>query len=510
LKLQNLSLNSVYSIQQEFLEVLQRIMVQPNQELVLNKPSETTTEIPSDLIYGLEARPPLVESIFVALQHVFACFVGIITPGLIICRALEVPPADTTFLVSMSLMVSGVATFIQVKRFGPIGSGLLSIQGTSFAFLNPIIAAGLAAKQGGATAGDALAVIFGLCFFGAFVEMFISRFLHLANKIITPVVTGVVVTLIGLTLIKVGITSIGGGVPAQIDGTFGNGINLGIAGLVLAIIIALNSLDSNMLRMASVVIGLGVGYVISIPLGLVDFSNLAELPPITIPIPFRYGFGFSWGALIPFAFLYVITAIETIGDTTATSVISGEPIEGPKYFRRIKGAVLGDGLNSLLAACFNTFPNTTFSQNNGVIQLTGVGSRYIGYFIAAIFVLLGFFPIVGGIFQALPQPVLGGATIVMFATVAVAGIKILSCVNLTRRNSIILAVSLGLGLGVTFVPEILETSPALIKNIFSSGISTGGIAALLLNIVLPGREKSRGGVEFETNLEANQEEMPSV
>jgi xanthine permease XanP len=454
----------------------------------------------------LDSRPPFLESIFVALQHVLACFVGIITPGLIICRALEVPPADTAFIISMSLIVSGIATFIQVKRFGPIGSGLLSIQGTSFAFLNPIIAAGLAVIEGGGDYQNALSVIFGLCFFGAFVEMFISRFLHLANKIITPVVTGVVVTLIGLTLIKVGITSMGGGVPAQVNGTFGNGVNLAVAGLVLVIIIALNSLNNNMLRMASVVIGLVVGYLVSIPLGLVDFSNLAQLPPITIPIPFRYGFGFSWGAIIPFAFLYLITAIESIGDITATSVISGEPIEGPKYFRRIKGGVLGDGLNSLIAACFNTFPNTTFSQNNGVIQLTGVGSRYIGYFIAAIFVLLGFFPIVGGIFQALPQPVLGGATIVMFATVAVAGIKILSCVNLTKRNSIILAVSLGLGLGVTFVPEILEASPALVKNIFSSGISTGGISALLLNLVLPHREQSRGGVEFEKS----QEEIPSV
>lgn len=461
-----------------------------NQELTLEEDiaRKAPASIESDLIYGLEARPPFVESIFVALQHVFACFVGIITPGLIICGALEVPPADTTFILSMSLVVSGIATFIQAKRFGPVGSGLLSIQGTSFAFLGPIIGAGLAVKGSGGTVQDALGLIFGLCFFGAFIEIFISRFLHLANKIITPMVTGVVVTLIGLTLINVGITSMGGGVAAQNNETFGNPVYLGIAILVLAVIVALNSTSNNFLRMSSIVIGLVVGYLVSIPFGLVDFSNLAGLPPVALPIPFRYGFKFDFGAFIPFAFLYVITSIESIGDLTATSAISGEPIEGPIYFRRIKGGVLGDGINSMIAACLNTFPNTTFSQNNGVIQLTGVGSRYVGYFISVIFVILGLFPIVAGVFQALPQPVLGGATIVMFGTVAVAGIKILSCVNLTKRNSIILAVSLGLGLGVTFVPEILDKMPALVKSLFASGISTGGITALLLNMILPGRE----------------------
>ena len=161
-------------------------MTQPEVAIEKEINTETPTSIESDLIYGLEARPPFVEAIFVALQHVFACFVGIITPGLIICGALEVSPADTTFILSMSLVVSGIATFIQAKRFGPVGSGLLSVQGTSFAFLGPIIATGLAVKGSGGTAQDALGLIFGLCFFGAFVEIFVSRFLHLANKVITP------------------------------------------------------------------------------------------------------------------------------------------------------------------------------------------------------------------------------------------------------------------------------------------------------------------------------------
>jgi len=167
--------------------------------------------------------------------------------------------------------------------------------------------------------------------------------------------------------------------------------------------------------------------------------------------------------------------------------------------RRIKGGVLGDGVNSLLAAVFNTFPNTTFSQNNGVIQMTGVGSRYVGFYIAGIFALLGLMPVVGGIFQALPQPVLGGATIVMFGAIAVAGINIVSSVDLDRRSLIIIGVSLALGLGVVYVPEILDNMPTVIKNVFSSGISTGGLTALLLNWLLPHNvgTQSRPATELE-------------
>ena len=241
--------------------------------------------------------------------------------------------------------------------------------------------------------------------------------------------------------------------------------------------------------MSSVAIGLLVGYIVAIPMGLVSFSSLAGLPAFTVPIPFRYGFGFNIAAFIPFAFLFLITTIESTGDLTATSLLTGQPIAGKQYFDRIQGGILGDGINSAIAAIFNTFPNTTFSQNNGVIQLTGIGSRYVGLFISGVFVLLGLVPVVAGIFQTIPQPVLGGATIIMFGSVAVAGIKIISTVNLNKRASIILATSLALGLGVSVVPDALDKLPTLMKSIFSSGISTGGLVALALNIILPGERE---------------------
>jgi xanthine permease XanP len=411
--------------------------------------------------------------------------VGIITPPLIISGALGLEPADARNIISMSLFISGIATFIQTKRFGPVGSGLLSVQGTSFAFVGPIIAAGIGVTSNGGTPKEALGLIFGLCFFGAFVEIILSRFLHLARKIITPLVTGTIVLIIGLSLIKVGITSMGGGVPSIGAGTFGSLQNLGVAMLVLVTVIFFNSLKSPYLRMASVFIGLVVGYIAAAILGMVNFDALKDLPVIIPPIPFRYGLKFDFIAFIPFALLYVITTIESIGDLTATSAVSGEPVEGSVYIRRIKGGVLGDGINSFIASIFNTFPNTTFSQNNGVIQITGVGSRYVGFFIAAILSILGLFPIVSGIFQTLPQPVLGGATIIMFASIVVAGIRILSTVELDRRALIIVGTALAMGLGVTYTPDILNNLPPLIKGILSSGISAGGLTAIILNALIP-------------------------
>jgi xanthine permease XanP len=441
--------------------------------------------VAADVIFRLGDRPKLWQTIVAALQHVSAVFVGVITPPLLISRALGLELADSVHIVGMSLAVSGIATFIQCRRFGPVGSGLLSIQGTSFTFLGPIIASGTAMVEAGMPATGALGVIFGVCLLGSPIEMVLSRFLGHARRIITPTVTGVVVTLIGLTLVKVGMTTMAGGPAARADGSFASLENLGLAGLVLLIIVVLNRSSNPYLRMSSIIVGLVVGYVVSIVLGRVEFARLGELSFFAVPLPLRYGIGFDWAFFLPIALLYLITTIETIGDTTATSAVSDEPVEGPLYMRRIQGAVLGDGVNSALAAIFNTFPNTTFSQNNGVIQLTGVASRYVGYYIAGFLFLLGLFPVIGGIFQIMPQPVLGGATMIMFGSVAAAGIRIIASHAIDRRAMLIIAISLALGLGITFVPEALARFPPFFRNMFQSGIATGGLIAIVLNVVLP-------------------------
>jgi xanthine permease XanP len=464
-------------------EISQDLLVQESEETVELQPT-------SELIYGLNDRPPVPEAIFVAFQHVLAAFVGIITPAIIICGSLGLDAENTSYIISMSLFSSGICTFIQCRKFGPVGSGLLSLQGTSFAFLGPIIGVGSFALQSGRTPQEALALIFGVCFFGSAVEIILSRFLHLMSKIITPIVSGTVVMIIGLGLIKTGIISLAGGVAAQKNGTFGSTQNLMLGGGVLLIVVILTTSKNRYLRMGAIAIGLIVGYIVSAMLGMVDLSVLSKLAIINPPIPFRYGLSFDFGAFLPFILLYVLTAIETVGDLTATSAVSGEPVSGSTYIRRIKGGVLGDGVNSALAALLNTFPNTTFSQNNGVIQMTGVGSRYVGFFVAGIFAILGLLPIVGGLFQAIPQPVLGGATTVMFGSIAVAGLNIVSSVKLDRRAMIIVAVSLAMGLGVLYAPEIFNDKPAIIKNLFGSSISTGGLTAILLSLLLPNSSTS--------------------
>lgn len=442
-----------------------------------DKTSQTTqanSTKPNGLIYGLNDRPPLRETVFAALQHLLAIFVAIITPPLIIANAIQLDQETTSFLVSMSLMVSGVATFIQCRRLGKIGCGLLCIQGTSFSFIGPIITAGLI---GG------LPAIFGATVAGSVVEMFVSRILKYARRIITPLVSGIVVTLIGMSLIKVGIISCGGGNASAPD--FGSLQNIGIALMVLVLIITFNRSSNRFLRMGSIVIGLIVGYAVSWWLGMVDFSSIQSYAGINYPQPFKYGLSFDFSSILGLGLVYLITSIEAYGDITANSLISEEPVEGETFIQRAEGGILADGFNSMIAGLFfSSFPNSIFAQNNGMIQLTGVASRYVGYFIAALLIILGVFPAIGNVFSLMPAPVLGGATLLMFGTVAAAGIRIIASQTINRKATLVMAISFAMGLSVEMVPDILKQLPDSLQSIFSSGITTGGLTAIITNMVI--------------------------
>lgn len=440
-----------------------------------NEKPTANGKLPQGLIYGLEDRPPLRDAFFAALQHLLAIFVAIITPPLIIAGALNLDLETTGFLVSMSLFVSGLATFVQCRRVGPVGCGLLCVQGTSFSFIGPIIAAGIV---GG------LPAIFGATIAGSVVEMLVSRVLKFMRHIITPLVSGIVVTLIGLSLIRVGITACGGGEAAKAAGTFGAFEHVGLSALVLILIIFFNRSSNHYLRMSSIVIGLVIGYIVSYVLGIVNFSDIRNFGSLNIPVPFRYGVTFDISAIISLGLVYLITAIEAYGDITANSLISGEPVEGEKFMKRASGGILADGFNSMLAGIFNSFPNSIFAQNNGMIQLTGVASRYVGYFIAGMLVFLGMFPAVGLVFSLMPEPVLGGATLLMFGTVAAAGIRIIASQNINRKATLVIAISFSFGLSVELVPEILTQLPDSVRSIFSSGITTGGLTAIITNAII--------------------------
>ncbi len=255
---------------------------------------------------------------------------------------------------------------------------------------------------------------------------------------------------------------------------------------MLAIIILLNRQRNPYLRVASLVIAMAAGYLLAWALGMLP-ENTAPTNSalITVPTPLYYGLGIDWGLLLPLMLVFMITSLETIGDITATSDVSEQPVSGPLYMKRLKGGVLANGLNSFVSAVFNTFPNSCFGQNNGVIQLTGVASRYVGFVVALMLIVLGLFPAVSGFVQHIPEPVLGGATLVMFGTIAASGVRIVSREPLNRRAIMIIALSLAVGLGVSQQPLILQFAPDWVKNLLSSGIAAGGITAIVLNLVFP-------------------------
>lgn len=342
-------------------------------------------------------------------------------------------------------------------------------------------------------------MIFGVAFFASFVEIILSRFIHKLKNVITPVTTGIVITTIGLSLLEIGMTDIAGGYGNE---EFGAAKFVIVGAVTLASVIFMNRFNSPILRLSGIMIGMIIGYITAYFMGIVNF-DIPEVALIAVPVPFKYGFNFDLAAFIPIAMISVVTAIETTGDLTANSVVSHEPTQGPVYVDRIRSGVLSDGVNSCIAAIFGSFPMSTFSQNNGVIQLTGVASRYVAFYVAGLLVLLGLFPIIGAVLQTLPKPVLGGATLVIFGTVAAAGIRILATAELDRRDLLIMAVSFGLGLGVIAVPEITSSFPSLMKSIFSSSVTVSGISAIVMSLIIPKQKYN------EVEQEALSEELPA-
>lgn len=421
-----------------------------------------------DLMYGIDDKPSLFNQILLGLQHIFAAFGGIIVVPLVISSSLGFDAKISTALISASILAAGIATFIQAKGIGRVGARVACIMGTDFTFVTPAIAVGSVAGLPG---------IIGATILGSFVEIIASFFIKPLMKLFPPLVTGTVICLIGLTLLPVSIDWAAGGTGSV---NYGSLKNILIAILVMSITLLLNHYGKGMISTASILIGMAAGYIICIPLGMVDFSSISEASWVSLPKIFEYGVDFNPKYVISFIPAYFVTVIETVGCLKAIGQVSGLKDDES----RIGQGVLADGVGSMLAGILGTFPNTTFSQNVGLIPLTKVASRYVVMMAGIILVILGLFPKFAALINIMPQPVLGGVGIVMFGTVAASGIQTLSRVKLTNRNLLIIATSIGLGLGVTFRPEVLGQLPEGLKMIFASGISTGTITALVLNIVL--------------------------
>ena len=435
--------------------------------------------------YGVDEPLSLRMSIILGLQHVLALFVGVITPPLIVASALHLSPDHTTLLVSMSLFTSGLNSMLQVSRVGPFGSGLLSLQGPSFVFVPLAIQS---AQYGG------LSLVFGLSLAGAVVPMLVSVFLGRVRSLFPPVVTGTAIALIGFSLIGVGFKQMAGG-PGSAD--FGSAANWGLGIFVVVVIVTAQVLARGVWRTVTIALGLGAGFLLSLFLGRVDMTPVGQAPWVHIPSFSPFGLSFDGRHLFPWLVGYLLVALECIGDLTATSAVSRQPVQGPLFERRVRGGLLADGLGCMVTSLLSAMPKTTFAQNNGVIALTGVASRRAGVAAAAILIALGLFPKLAALISAMPRPVIGGATLLMFATVAVGGLQIVASGGLGARKHFILSVSLGIGMGIILAPEALKPLQLAVEQnlppflagsvsvLLESGMAAGTLAAALLNLVLP-------------------------
>jgi NCS2 family nucleobase:cation symporter-2 len=417
-------------------------------------------------------------------------FVSNVTPAIIVAGAAgfgfgsgSADFPELLYLIQMSMLFAGIATLLQTITIGPIGAGLPIVQGTSFAFI-PIMIPLVAGKG-----VDGLAALFGGILIGGIFHAFLGMFIGKIRFALPPLVTGLVVTMIGLALVKVGIQYSAGGVPAMGTPEYGSLLNWSAAIVVILVTLGLKFFTKGMLSISAVLIGLIVGYIYALMVGMIsfggDFGIMASwnnAAAFALPQPFKYGFEFSAAAIIGFCLMAFISAIETVGDVSGITK-GGAGREATE--EEISGATYADGLGSAVAGVFGGFPNTSFSQNVGLIAMTGVMSRHVVTCGAIFLIVCGLIPKVGSIIRTIPIEVLGGGVIVMFGMVVAAGISMLSDVDWNRRNMVIFAIALSVGLGLQLEPGAVQHLPDTLRILMTSGLLPAAFIAIVLNLVLP-------------------------
>ena len=425
------------------------------------------------LLYKVEQKPPLATSTLLAAQHLLAALGAIIAVPLVVGGVLGLSTSDMVVLVNAAMLVSGVVTIIQCKGVGELGIRLPTVMGTSFTFVGVSIAIGL--EHG-------VAGILGSALVASLVMIIGSFFMPMIRKLFPPIVTGTVVTLIGLSLIPVAVDWIGGGQVGEAG--YGSNSNLLIGLFVLILVLVLSHWGRGILSASAVITGIVIGLIVCMILGLVDFTPVQQAAWVALPSPLHFGMTFPIGGIIGMCIAYLVTIIESTGDFLALSGVTNTKLTGKKLSR----GILAEGLGSALASLFSTTPLSSFSQNVGIVGMTGVASRHVVAITGLMLVIAGLFPVIGALVVMIPSPVLGGAGLVMFAMIITAGVNILSKTEHSRRNGTIIAMGIGAGMAVTIRPELFVNLPEFMKVVFTSGITSGSLVALLLNMVLPGRE----------------------
>ncbi|GLI57084.1 uracil permease [Propionigenium maris DSM 9537] len=433
--------------------------------------------------YHLDGRPPLKEAFPLGLQHILAMFVSNLAPILIVSGAIGVTDAERTMLVQCAMLMGGVCTLIQTYRIGRVGAKLPVVVGTSFAFVP--VALSIGSRYG-------MEGVLGAALVGGIFEAFLGTFISKIKKFFPPIVTGVVVLSIGLSLLPVGIKNFAGGVGVQ---DFGSPSNLALGFIVLISVIFLKQFTKGITSTGAIALGTLVGVVAATLMGKMSFAPIGEAAIFTLPKPFMFGFAFHLDAILAMMLMFVVSAVETVGDMSGVALAAGQ-----RDLRddELTGGIIADGLGSALSTVFGNLPMTSFSQNTGIIIMTGVVSRFVVGLGGAILVAGAFIPKIGALFTAIPTSVIGGSLVMVFAMITIGGIRLITKEPLSNRNSLIVAVSLGLGFGLGSVPEALAYFPEAIQLIFGgSGIVVAGGIAIIMNVLLPAEI-----VETEKSVEA--------
>lgn len=434
--------------------------------------------------------PGIVKGTPLGIQHVLAMFVSNVTPAIIVAGAAgfgfgSADITDMIYMIQMSMVFAGVATLIQTCGLGPVGAKLPVVQGTSFAFIPIMIPIanqfGMAALMGGIVIGGV---------FHFFIGTFVGRIRHW----LPPLVTGLIVLMIGLALVKVGIQYAAGGVPLIGTPEYGTLPHWGLATLVIVTTLGLKFYTRGMLSVSAVLLGLLVGYAAAFLMGMVSFESVGRAAWFAAPDPFHFGFELNAAAVIGMCLMAVVSAIETVGDISGITK-GGAGREATD--REITGGTLADGLGTAVAGVFGALPNTSFSQNVGLISMTGVMSRHVVTIGAVFLILCGLVPKFGAVISAMPIAVLGGGVIVMFGMVAAAGASMLSDVVWNRRNMMIFAIALSVGLGLQLEPGALQHLPATAGVLMTSGLLPAALIAIVLNLVIPHElDDEEGGADL--------------
>jgi NCS2 family nucleobase:cation symporter-2 len=423
------------------------------------------------------SMPPMGQAVPLGLQHVLAMFASNVTPSIIVAGAagLAFGSAEQIYLIQMAMLFAGVATIFQTMGFGPVGARMPIMQGTSFAFVG--VLAGISATQG-------LGVALTACIIGGLIHFALGSVIGRIRFLFPPLVTGLVILAIGLYLIPVGIKyAAGGAADFQMAAeSFGSLKHWTVALTVIIVALLFKFKTSGALSNAAILIGLLAGYAAAAMLGMVSMAGFQKASWVTSIQVLPYGFEFSLGAVIAVTLVSIVSAVETVGDASATAKAgAGRDATDAE----IAGATYADGLGTAVAGVFGGLPNTSFSQNVGIVGMTGVMSRHVVTIAGVIMVICGLLPKIGALIASMPLPVLGGGVIVMFGMVAAAGMNVLSEVKMTRRNMVIIAISLTAGLGLNLVPTAVQYLPGIWKTLATSAVAPTAFLAIVLNQILP-------------------------